>query len=281
MARFTVSQIEKQWANHPVLYVCGLSNPVSETDLVLKRDSADWIGILLDAVNSLLAKRLTFTYLILDDHPPLGRCREDILNEILPGLMNKLGSVNISLFGSGQGRELSGKLLHAEGVPLEQLSDCELWRYSLHPGLWSLEALKNLLDTLDERLPTLESRTAWAFERTSGANRSSRSGSVMTSSYRVTSPPIVASQSEQAITTVIRTIGHVSRSFAGVIGGRRAWHRTSQYFDWVNHYYGGPYPMFWRGMVTKGRPNNELITFLTLMGKRKEFDLLFADATNS
>jgi len=281
MARFTVSQIEKQWANHPVVYVCGLANPVSQTDLLLKRDSADWIGILLDAVNSLLAKGLTLTYLILDDHPPLGCCREDILNEVLPAIMNKLGSANISLFGTGQGRKLSGKLLLAEGVRLEQLSESELWRYSLHPGLWSLAKLKSLLDTLDERLPTLESRTAWAFERISGANRSSRSGSVMTSSYRVTSPPIVASQSEQAITAAIRTIGHVSRSFAGVIGGRRAWHRTSQYFDWVNHYYGGPYPMFWRGMFTKGRPNNELITFLTLMGKRKEFELLFADATDS
>ena len=39
--------------------------------------------------------------------------------------------------------------------------------------------------------------------------------------------------------------------------------------------------MFWRGMFTKGHPNNELITFLTLMGKRKEFDFLFADATDS
>jgi hypothetical protein len=195
--------------------------------------------------------------------------------------MTKLDSVNISLFGSGQGRELSGKLVHAEGVRLEQLPESELWRYSLHPGLWSLEKLKSLLETLDERLPSLESRTAWAFERISGAHRSSRGGSMMTSSYRITSPAIVASQSEQAITEVIRTIGRMSRSFAGVIGGRKAWHRTSQYFDWINHYYGGPYPMFWRGMFTKGRPNNELITFLTLMGKRKEFDHLFAEVIDS
>ena len=281
MARFTVNQIEKQWPNHPVVYVCGLTNPASQGDLLSKRESADWIGILQDAVNSLLEKGLTLTYLILDDHPPLGCCRQDILNEVLPAIMTKLDSVNISLFGSGQGRELSGKLVHAEDVRLEQLPESELWRYSLHPGLWSLEKLKSLLETLDERLPSLESRTAWAFERISGSNRSSRSGSVMTSSYRVTSPPMVASQSEQAITEVIRTIGHMSRSLAGVIGGRRAWLRTSQCFDWVNHYYGGPYPVFWRGMVTKGRPNNELITFLTLMGKRKEFDLLFADATDS
>ena len=95
MARFTVSQIEKQWANHPVVYVCGLANPVSQTDLLLKRDSADWIGILLDAVNSLLAKGLTLTYLILDDHPPLGCCRQDIPNVVLPAIMTKLDPVNI------------------------------------------------------------------------------------------------------------------------------------------------------------------------------------------
>ena len=281
MARFTVSQIEKQWANHPALYVCGLTNPASQTDLLLKRDTADWIGILLDAVNSLLAKRLTFTYLILDDHPPLGCCRADIQNEVLPAIMNMLGSANISLFGSGQGRELSGKPMFAEGIRLEQLSESELWRYSLHPGLWSLEQLKNLLQSLDERLPSLESRTAWAFERISGAPRSSCSDSVMTSSYRITSPAMVASQSEQVITEIIRTIGHISRSFAGAIGGKRAWHRASQSFDRVNHYYGGPYPMFWRGMFTKGLPNNELMTFLTLMGKRKEFDFLFAQERDS
>ena len=55
MARFTVSQIEKQWANHPAVYVCGLTNPVNLTDLMLKCHSADWIGILHDAVNSLHA----------------------------------------------------------------------------------------------------------------------------------------------------------------------------------------------------------------------------------
>ena len=99
---------------------------------------------------------------------------------------------------------------------------------------------------------------------------------MLTSRYRITSLVIVVSQPEQAITEVIRTIGHISRSLAGVIGGKRAWHRTSQCFDWINHYYGGPYPMFWRGIFTKGRPNNKLVTFLTLMGKRKDFDFLFS-----
>ena len=39
MARFTVNQIEKQWPNHPVVYVCGLTNPASQGDLFLKRES--------------------------------------------------------------------------------------------------------------------------------------------------------------------------------------------------------------------------------------------------
>jgi hypothetical protein len=75
--------------------VGGLRNPASQTDLMLTRDSADWIGIFLDAVNSRLAKRLTLTYLILDDHPPLGCCRQDIPNVVLPAIMTKLDPVNI------------------------------------------------------------------------------------------------------------------------------------------------------------------------------------------
>ncbi len=276
VARFTVKQIERQWRGHPAIYLCGLSEPRDQKDLMLRRDGADWIGILLDAVELLRENGFQLVYLVLDDHPPMGRCSEDILNNVLPTTIMDLQGANICLFGSGQGREVTGKLVHSAGVSLEQLPNTELWRYSLHPGLWSLNQLNALLIKLDQQLVALDSRNAWTFERFSGTEIASSESGLMSSSYRLTSPVTVASRRDQAVSTAVRNIGRFARSTAGLFGGRRAWHCVSEYFDCINHYYGGPYPIFWRGLLTKGEPNKELMKFVALMGKRKEFEWLFS-----
>jgi hypothetical protein len=33
-------------------------------------------------------------------------------------------------------------------------------------------------------------------------------------------------------------------------------------------YYGGPYPLFWAGLVTKGAPHDDMLRFLRLFGDR-------------
>ena len=77
-------------------------------------------------------------------------------------------------------------------IGLEQLPRAYLWRYSLHPGLWSLHALEKLLTKLESGAATMDARTPWAFERIGARKESQSDGDAVTQCYRVTSPVITA-----------------------------------------------------------------------------------------
>jgi len=242
---------------------CGFSIPVDHSDtlLILHRSSDDWIGILMDAVREVRKKGFQMVYLILDEHPPLRPFRWDILNVVLPQIMLKLGAENISLFGSGQGGNLEGKMVSKTGVKVEQSSDSYPWRYSLHSGLWSLKALGDLAAKLDTKIPNNGGRTPWTFEGLSGVRISRGSNKKMTQCYRVVSSEWTASQRDQVIAFLYRTCGVGARSMAGVLSGSVSCDRMSHRFDFIHHYFGGPYPINWQGVMAKGRLNTEFAKF--------------------
>ena len=263
LAGFTARQIDRHWRDHPPIFFCGFSVPVDQSDalLMLHRSSDDWIGILMDAVRDVRKKGFKMVYLILDDHPPLGPCEWDILNNVLPQIMLKREAENISLFGSGQGRNLEGRMTSEAGVELEQLPDSYLWRYSLHPGLWSLKALDDRLGKLDAKMPNNCERTPWAFERLSGVKTSRGRTQEMTQCYRFVSSGWTALQRDQVVALLYRACGVGARSMAGVLGGAASWDRMSHRFDFIHHYFGGPYPIIWQGLMAKGRLNPEFARF--------------------
>lgn len=271
LAGITANQIDRHWQDHPPILFCGLSNPARQGDtlLMLQRSSDDWISILIDAVREVREKGFRIAYLILDDHPPLGPCRWDVLNTVLPRVMLKQDAENISLFGSRQGRHIEGNIFFEAGVELEQLPDSDLWRYSLHPGLWSLTALANLLDKVDARITESNGRTPWAFERLSGVRTSQGNNKNMTQCYRLTSAGSTASRRDQLIAFLYRSCGVGSRSIAGMVGGPVQWDRMSHRFNFIHHYFGGPYPIFWRGVMEKGQLNQEFLKFCRLFFKRE------------
>ena len=162
LARLTQAEIATQWDAHPPVFFSGLTGAESDI-LPLQGRSIDWIGIALDAVEELLSRSYQSAYLILDDHPPVGRCQSELLNNVLPRLLIDLNAVNISLFGSGQGRKVEGAICVSDTIGFEKLPESYLWRYSLHPGLWLLVALRELLLILDGKLASVEKRTAWSF----------------------------------------------------------------------------------------------------------------------
>jgi len=263
LAGFTARQIDRYWRDHPPIFFCGFNVPVHQSDtlLILHRGSDDWIGILMDAVREVREKGFKMVYLILDDHPPLGPCGWDVLNNVLPQVMLKRDAENISLFGSGQGRNLEGKIVSETDVRLEQLPDSYLWRYSLHPGLWSLRALEHLLTKLDAKITKNGGRTPWAFERLSGVKISQDNNKEMTQCYRLVSSGSTVSQKDQVIAFLYRACGVGARSMAGVLSGAAAWDRTSHRFDFIHHYFGGPYPMIWQGVMAKGSLNPQFTRF--------------------
>ena len=152
---------------------------------------------------------------------------------------------------------------------MEQLPDSDLWRYSLHPGLWSLTALANLLDKVDARITESNGRTPWAFERLSGVRTSQGNNKNMTQCYRLTSAGSTASRRDQLIAFLYRSCGVGSRSIAGMVGGPVQWDRMSHRFNFIHHYFGGPYPIFWRGVMEKGQLNQEFLKFCRLFFKRE------------
>lgn len=216
---------------------------------------------MLDAVQDLSNRGYQAVYIILDDHPPMGRCREDVLNDFLPQILHIRKAANISLFGSGQGRDIEGIVVNDLCGGLEKLPNSYLWRYSLHPGLWCVQSLLDVLGVLDNYLTDHNQRTAWAFERVGGGCEALFEGDSFNASFRIAAPVLTASQVDRINTEVVRWIGWMSRSIGGVFGGSAAWERISQRYDFVNHYYGGPYPMIWRGVMEKGNPNPEFSRF--------------------
>ena len=271
LAGFTASQIDRCWRDHPPIFFCGLSAPVraGDTTLSLRRDGADWIGILSDAVHDIREEGFGSVYLILDDHPPLGVCRYDILNTVLPQILLNKNAENICLFGSGQGRDVEGKVTRQYRFGVEQLPDSYSWRYSLHPGLWSLQALNDLLLKLSFEITTIDDCTPWAFERISGALSAQSNRGQLTQCYRLAEPVMSASLGDKIIGVLYRVLARSSRTFAGIVGGASAWERTSERFDFIHHYFDGPYPMIWQGVMAKGHFNPEFPRFCRYFLKKR------------
>ncbi len=103
LAGFTANQIDHHWRDHPPIYFCGLSAPAHKNDLLLflRRQSSDWLSILIDAVHEVKERGFKAVYLILDDHPPLGPCEANTLNQTLPATLERLEAGTISLFRPG------------------------------------------------------------------------------------------------------------------------------------------------------------------------------------
>ena len=261
LAHFTQTQIDKQWQYHPSVYFSGLSALNGSRLLKLRRDPVDWIGVTLDAVQDLLSHGYHSVYLVLDDHPPLGRCQPNLLNHVLPKILFEREATNISLFGSGQGRQVEGQTTLDFCGGLEVLPESYLWKYSLHPGLWSLSKLQRLLDRLDADLTCLDTRHPWSFERIGGGYRSMIDGEKMGLSYRIAAPFEGFWSREKILAVSYRSAGDLTRYVAGVVGGPNAWNRVSRRFDFAYHYFDGGYPIFWRGVMEKGRPNSEFKRF--------------------
>jgi len=151
---------------------------------------------------------------------------------------------------------------------VERLPDSYRWRYSLHPGLWSLSSLSALLGELDTILVALDTRNPWAFERIGGAHDGVKQCIDIGPSYRI-SRACPTSWSKDALAAICyQSVGNFARSVGGLLGGPEVWERLSYRFDFAYHYCGGPYPMFWRGIMEKGQPNKEFGRFCRFFLKR-------------
>jgi hypothetical protein len=259
LAHWTAAQIELQWSQHPPLFYSGLTEQ-GEQNLDFSGDATDWMSITLHAVEQLQQRGFTHAYLILDDHPPVGPCHEKALNELLPLLALKFKATYIGLLGYGQHREVMGKVLGRKHALLEQSSICYRWKFSLHPGLWHLKSLQTLLL---HRIKAYDkqSRTPWNFEQHQDEPSDPVIGSLMQRCYRINGSLFLKKKwqmKKEIICEVVeRWIADVMLFKAKISGGSLARQQTQKKIFWRYSHYLGPYPLFWSGVMQKGKPNQD------------------------
>lgn len=268
MAGVTTSLVARYWDSHPRLTYCGLSVP-GDNRLRLRAPPADWIGIVLDAVEDLKTHGARWCYLVLDDHPPLARCHSGHLNITLPRLMEELDAACINLNGWGRGRDGRrpiGVRLEGRYYRMERLPANYAWSYSLHPALWNLDSLGALLRVLVDTLPPGE-RSPWRFEREAARAAGALPEGVARQSFRVCGGAMTGSRTRWlthlAVLSALRATRRGTR-----LAGARVQRGLTAGVDLAGQYYEGPFPLFWSGAVQAGRVNQALIRFLCLSGRR-------------
>jgi len=255
LAEWTAGRIEVEWKEHPPIFFAGL-DANGGACLGFHGESSDWMSVNTDAVIRLREQGYTHAYLILDDHPPVGRCHEGFLNEELPRLAVELDASYIGLLGYGQHRPLEGKRLGRKYASLERSNPDYRWKFSLHPGLWKLDSLERILSARMD-LYKGKDRTPWNFER----HRNDREFAENFPSFRIDG----ASCSTGGIACVSSLFADAFRRFIADCALFLAKHRGGQALrdameirlHWVFGRYQGPYPMFWSGCMRQGRVNHD------------------------
>jgi hypothetical protein len=266
LAEFTRARIREFWQDAPPIRMCGVEN-VPDT-LPLRDDPRNWMKITRSACDDLMAEGFTQAYVILDDHPPLGTCHATHLNESLPTMMTDLGAVSLALSGWGQGRDPKGEPAKWKDWELDHCTVSNLWKLPLHPALWRLEPLRGILDHLITTLPEHE-HTPWAFERKGGAADSGLPDSLTAHSYRIEGRS-KAAKNYPAKFDWLKSATDTYRFAVRKIAGEAARAAVDERVLGVHHYYHGPYPLIWSGLMRKGAINPNAI-FLFTVSRRKDW----------
>ncbi len=263
LAEFTERRIREYWAKVPEIRYAGLSDRAA--GLELRDDPRNWMKVTRSACDDLMAEGFEAAYLILDDHPPMSWCCARHLNRTLPKILAEVGGVSVSLSGWGQGREVYGTKVAAEGFTLDRCGREAEWKFTLHPALWRLMDLREILNRLIAILPENE-QTPWAFERRGGAPEVDLPERLKTGCYRIEGRAMAVKTCDRKL-GALRVMTDVYRCGVRRLMGDLAREAVDGELLGVHHYYNGPYPLFWSGLLRKGKLNTDLMFFLKLTGR--------------
>lgn len=271
LARWTLGRIDREWANHPPVFFAGLSRR-DERSLGFDGDFSDWMGVNLQAVARLRASGYSHAYLILDDHPPVGRCHSGFLNDRLPELSVRLDAAYIGLLGYGQHRCREGEDLGRTFAHLEKTSPSYRWKFSLHPGLWNLGDLQTLLECRME-IYAQGQRTPWNFERHRDVPGDLRVDSIASRCFRVRGSsslePEFRSRGILTVESLFRFAADAELFAAKLAGGKIARDSAELRRLWMFGHYLGPYPIYWSGCVRQGKPHTDFEKWLASLGSNE------------
>jgi len=274
LAELTVELINERWADHPPIFICGITHSINGKveRLLFEGDSRDWIAIVWQATNQLLDQGYRKCYLILDDHPPLGICNDTHLNKTLPCLMDQLNAVYIGLHGWDQNTFSKGVVLDAKNYRLQRQADMFLWRYALHPALWDIQVLSELAGLLIKTTSELSTRSIWSFERLSGALQNEPWGQGRT--YRVFGLGMLGGRII-FFRKLLRKIYYMMLKGVFAVSsvlGSNFQEKIENYFIYEMLFYDGPYPLYWSGSMQKGSINRNFEKYLTYHRRYAELE---------
>jgi len=265
LAPFMQRGLDTFWQDHPPIFYCGLQADEEPSLATLPLRAAalprDWPAFVRDAVEALPARGFSKCYLLLEEHLPLAECHAAHLNTTLPRLLDELAAGYIGLMGWDNRRYATrAPILDAARHHLMHLSTPAAPRFHLHPSLWRLETLRDCLD-LVLRDPV---HTPWRFEKVTERADADLPVRWKTGCYQVCGrvlavhPPTRAGAWAQAAE---RFIFHKLMAASALLSGpalQRFWNIAG--FD--DFFYNGPYPMFFSGVMAKGRLNPYYVRFM-------------------
>lgn len=257
VAESTARLLDEFWPGHPPLFFCGLTSEeagalphVPCPDPALPRS---WAGFVKDACAQLSARGFDSCYFLLEDQPPIEPCDHRHLTGTIPALMKKLGGVYCGLMGWDNRRFTTrAPVLPAADLSLMHLSVPNAPRFHLHPSWWRLDALGRCAEIV-LRTPK---HTPWAFEKTCEKADADlpaewKSGCYQISGEALMQPPPgrkLARRAERFLYHRLMALAPLAQRLGF---GLKYWDGLG--FD--DFFYDGPYPMFYAGVMSRGRLN--------------------------
>ena len=264
VAEWTWRLLDEFWPEHPPLFFCGLTSAeagplphVPCPDPALPRS---WAGFVQDACAQLRARGFDRCYFLLEDQPPLAPCNHRHLTETIPALMQKLGGVYCGLMGWDNRRFTTrAPILSAADRQLMHLTPPRAPRFHLHPSWWRLETLEACAALV---LQTPK-HTPWNFEKTCEKAEADLPSEWKEGCYQISAEALMdVSAGKKLARRTERFFFHRLMALAPLaqrLGcGQQYWDAIG--FD--DFFYAGPFPMFYAGVMSRGRLNPYLRRWL-------------------
>jgi hypothetical protein len=263
-AFFTHELLERYWPDHPPVFFCGLTTEEAGTlpHLPVERPELPrvWGHFVLDAARALRDRGFTKTYFLLEDHPPLAACHQLHLNETLPALSDSLPASYIGLMGWDNRRFVTRAPITGPHRFMH-LSVPRAPRFHLHPSLFRLDAFIACL----ELLARSEKPTPWGFEKYNDKLDADLPVTAKETCYQICGEDLALNAPDPLRRTVSA-------------GERWFYHRLMNLFPplhriglgmafwdalgFDNYFYNGPFPMFYSGIMSRGRVNPYFVRYL-------------------
>lgn len=269
VAKASCHLIDQYWPNHPDIFIVGGDQIENRHKIPYSSSEKDWIGMAYEAVQWLEGKGAKYCYLIIDDHPPVGPCNSNFLNVTLPDYAEQLGATRVALAGWDQFQPNEGELIQVGEQKWFLNSSSHKWKFNLHPGLWNLADLGTILEKVMRFSPRVYS--ARSFESVSGSEALSLPPQFIRKTYKINGD-LNSSGNHWLQRRIIRKGVRHSYNLARLVAraaGNQALISLDRKMSVYTHYINGPYPIYWSGILKKGKLSRNLLKFAQLTNNNK------------